>query len=124
FGAGVKVRTQFSNQFGIAINTAYSKFDVLEGVSNDGLFLTLGGYYAKSYGFGNLTFDLGYGIVIAADEVLGLLMPSIEYSRPVSERMSVALEVGLPVPNDWPKNFDYKEKIGSFTLSAGTVFVF
>lgn len=124
FGLGLKLRTQFSNQFGFVLNTAYNRFQVPDAVSNEGVILTAGGYYEKSFNFGEITFDLGYGIIIAADEVLGLLMPSFEYSRPVSERMSIALELGLPIPNDWPKDFEYKENLGSFTLSVGTIFLF
>ncbi len=124
FGLGLKLRTQFGDQFGFVLNTAYNRFQVPDGVSSEGAILTGGGYYEKSFNFGDMTFELGYGIIIAADDVLGLLMPALEYSRPVSERMSIALELGLPIPNDWPKNFEFKENLGSFTLSVGTKFLF
>ena len=120
----MKIRTQFNNQFGIVINASYVSLETLNNTSNDGVYFTGGGYYSRSLGCGNLTFDLGYGIIGAADEVLGLLMPSVEYSHPVSERILIAVELGLPIPNDWAKNFYYNEKIGSFTLSVGTSFVF
>jgi len=124
FGIGLKLRTQFSGRFGIVLNTAYSKFEVTENTSDDGAIFTGGGYYSRSFEFGTLTLDLGYGIIIAADKALGLVMPSLEYSRSISERMSVAFEFGLPIHNDWPKDFGYKESIGSFTLSAGLIIVF
>ena len=124
FGLGLKLRTQFTNQFGFVLNTSYNKFEVTGNVPNEGVIFAGGGYVEKSYNFGRLNFDLTYGIIIAADEVLALLMPTLEYSRPISDRVSIAFELGLPIPNDWPKDFEYKEKLGSFTLSAGTIFLF
>lgn len=124
FGFGMKIRTQFNSQFGIVFNASYLNFKTLNNSSGDGFYFTGGGYYVKSFGFGNLTFDLGYGIIVAAEEILGLLMPSLEYSRAISDRISIALEFGLPIPNDWPKDFEYKENFGSPTLSAGTIFTF
>lgn len=124
FGFGAKIRTQFINQFGIVLNASYINFETLNNSSNDGVIFTGGGYYGRSFGFGDLTFDFGYGIIIAAEEVLGLVMPSLEYSRPVSDRMSIAFELGLPIPNDWPRSMEYKENFSSFTLSVGTVIIF
>jgi hypothetical protein len=123
-GFGLKVRTQFSRQYGIVLNAAYMNFQVAENVSSDGGIFTAGGYLSKAFGFGNFTLDVGYGIMAANSEVAGLLMPSLEYSRPVSERMSLAVEFGWPIPNDWPQNFDFKEGYGSFELSLGTIIVF
>jgi hypothetical protein len=124
FGVGFKIRTQFNKQFGFVINTAYTSFDVTNDSSNDGAIFTVGGYYAKSFGFGNLTLDFGYGIIIASDEALGLLLPSLEYSRPITDRISIALEFGWPIPNDWLRSFELKENYSSFALSLGTAIIF
>lgn len=124
FGLGLKLRTQFSNQFGLVLNASYNRFEVPSTVSNDGVIFTAGGYWQRAFNFGSLTFDLCYGIIIAADEVLALLMPSLEYSYSISDRVSIAIDAGLPIPNDWPKDYGYEEKLGSFTLSVGTIFLF
>jgi hypothetical protein len=123
-GIGLKLRTQFSRQYGFVLNASYINFQVEENVSSDGSIFTAGGYLSKSFGFGNMTLDLSYGIIAANKEVAGLLMPSLEYSRPISERISLALEFGWPIPNDWPQDFDFKENYSSFTLSLGSIIVF
>ena len=124
FGFGAKIRTQFSRQFGIVLNSSYLKFKVLDNSSDNGVIFTAGGYLGKSFEVGNLTLDLSYGVISAADEIMGLLFPSVEFSRPISDRMSLALELGMPIPNDWFRDFGFKENIGSFTLTAGTIIVF
>ena len=123
-GIGLKLRTQFSRQYGFVLNASYINFQVEENVSSDGSIFTAGGYLAKAFGFGNFTLDFSYGIIAANKEVAGLLMPSLEYSRAISERISLALELGWPIPNDWPQDFDFKENYSSFTLSLGSIIVF
>ena len=124
FGAGVKVRNQFTSSFGSVLNASYSSIEVTREASGDVTMFTAGGYYSRALGAGTFIFDFSYGIIIAADESVGLLMPSLEYSRPISDRMSVALELGWPIANDWPRDFSFKENYSSFTLSLGSVFVF
>jgi len=53
-----------------------------------------------------------------------LLMPSLEYSRPIGERISLAVELGWPIANDWLRDFGFEESYSSFTLSVGTAIVF
>jgi len=123
-GFGVKLRTEFRGQFGIVINTSSVNFTTLNDASRVGFLFTVGGYYSRQFGFGNLTVDLGYGAIGAADDVVGLLMPSLEISRSISDRISLALEIGLPIANDWIRDYGYRENIGTFSLSMGTVLLF
>jgi hypothetical protein len=120
FGFGAKIRTQFSGHFGIVLNASYYSLEVADDLSGDGVMFTAGGYYARALGPGRVTFDLGYGVIAAADEALPLLMPALEYSYQVSERLSLAIELGWPIPNDWPRNLEHEESFGSFTFSLGT----
>ena len=102
----------------------WRSFGVAENVSSDGGIFTAGGYYSRAFSFGSMTFDLSYGIIAANHEVAGLLMPSLEFSKPISERVAIAFEFGWPIPNDWPQNFEFEEKYGSFSLSVGSILIF
>jgi hypothetical protein len=123
-GFGVKLRMQAKNEFGIVFDACYLSLETLNETSRESFMFTGGGYYAKTYGFGTLTLDVGYGVVGAADQVLGLLLSSFEYSRSISDRVALALELGWPIPNDWLKDFGFKENYSSFTLSLGTNILF
>jgi len=123
-GFGAAMRTQVSGPWGIVLNANYQSFDAQEGLSSDGVLFTLGGYHEISAPFGEFAFDLSYGVIMAADQTVGLLMPGLEYSRPISSQTSLAIQVSLPIPNDWPKSFEFEENFGSFSFTIGTSFAF
>jgi hypothetical protein len=128
FGIGAKLRTQFAANYGLVLNVSYTDVKVSDIVwpdaTSDVTMFTLGGYLSKEFGFGRLTADCGFGLVVMSDEGVALLMPSLEYSRPVAERISLAAELGWPIANDWLRDFGFEESYGSFTFSVGAVIVF
>ena len=128
FGFGAKLRTQFAANYGMVLNVSYTDVKVSDVVwpdaTSDVTMFTLGGYLAKEFSFGTLTADCGFGLVVMSDEGVALLMPSLEYSRPIAERISLAVELGWPIANDWLRDFGFEESYSSFTLSMGTAIVF
>ena len=124
YGVGLKIRNQFGERFGLVFNASYSDIEVVDNSSGDVTMFTGGGYYTFATGFGEFIFDCAYGVVIAGDVGQGLLMPSLEYGRPVSDRVNLTFEVGWPIVNDWLRSFDFKENFSSFTLSVGTNIIF
>jgi hypothetical protein len=125
FGLGVKARTQVIKAWGFVINTSYTDLEVTSdrGLSSATM-LTVGFYYSKATGLGDIIFDLGYGGIAAGGRGIGLLMPSLEFNRTYSERLRLSVELGWPIPNDWFYDFDFEENYGSFTLSLGGAVVF
>jgi hypothetical protein len=128
FGIGAKLRTQFAANYGLVLNVSYTDVKVSSVVwpdaTSDVTMFTLGGYLSNEFSFGRLTADCGFGLVVMSDEGVALLMPSLEYSRPIAERISLAVELGWPIANDWLRDFGFEESYSSFTLSVGTSIVF
>ena len=122
-GFGAKLRTHLSGNFGAVLNASVSSIETLDGSAGNSIVASVGGYYEFGAGSGTITPDLGFGFITAGDEIIVLIMPSIEYSRPVSERLSIAVEAGLPIANDWFKDYLFKENISSFSLSIGVAYL-
>lgn len=68
--------------------------------------------------------DAGYGGIAVGGRGIGLFMPSLAYSRTISERLKFSLEFAWPVPNDRFCDFGFKENYGSFSLGLGGAVIF
>lgn len=55
---------------------------------------------------------------------LALFLPSVEYSYPVSDRISLAAELSMPIANDWYSDWNHDSNAKSLMLSVGSVIVF
>ena len=124
FGFGLKVRTQFGCCWGFMLNASVSDMEASSEEMNSATIFTTGGYYTIETGPGNFTLDCGIGILAGANKAALLLMPSLEFNRPLSERTGLALELGWPIANDWFYSTDIEENFSSLTLSAGVSFIF
>ncbi|MEZ5358695.1 MAG: hypothetical protein R3F48_07650 [Candidatus Zixiibacteriota bacterium] len=123
-GFGVKIRRQLRNKWGAVLNASITAIETRDGSAGNSVVMTLGGYYGISAGSGSIAPELGAGFITAGDEIIMLIMPSIEYSRPVAERLSLAIEASLPIANDWFKDYDFKENLSSFSISVGAAYLF
>jgi hypothetical protein len=123
-GFGAKIRTQVKNNFGMVLNASLTDIKVVNDSYGSSVILTIGGFYSKSTSLGNFIFDCGYGFITAGNEVMGVLMPAIEFGKPISERIAVSVEFGWPIVNDWLKEYGFEEHYGSFTISIGSTLLF
>jgi hypothetical protein len=123
-GFGAKIRTQIIGNFGMVLNASLTDIEVVDDSYGSSMVLTFGGFYTESTSLGNFTMDLGYGFVTAGHEATGLLMPSLEYSRPISERFAISFELGWPIVNDWAREYRFKENFSSIAFSLGATLIF
>ncbi len=123
-GFGVKARTQISNFWGFLINTSFTDLKVKNNSLSTATIFTAGFYYTITNDLGDITIDAGYGVISLADQSAALLMPGLEFSRPISNRISISAEFGMPIVNDWFYDFNYKENYNSFSLSIGAAMIF
>ncbi|UCF05223.1 MAG: hypothetical protein JSV33_15100 [bacterium] len=123
-GLGLKIRNQYYNHFGLMFNMSINSVDPAYDAPAAGVIFTFGGYFKTSNKLGTIIFDCGYGCIMETNEGMGLLMPSLELSRPVSDRISISMEVGWLIPNDWVISYDFEENYSSFTVSLGSTIIF
>ncbi len=129
FGGGVKIRVQVSGPFGFVINSSVtgierSYYAEYYDWNRTAIMFTGGIYYAFETTIGNITLDCGYGAIEVCSAGLALFLPSVEYSYPVSDRVSLAAELSLPIPNDWYSDWNHESNAKSLMLSVGSVFLF
>lgn len=129
FGGGVKIRTQLTGPFGFMINASVigverSFLAAFYNRSSAAVLFTGGFYYTFETSIGNISLDCGYGVIEICGAGLALFMPSVEYSYPVSDRISLAAELSMPVPNDWYSDWDHNSNAKSLMLSVGSVILF
>lgn len=123
-GFGIKVRSQIKGCWGFVINSSLTDLNVKDSTNNMATIFTAGFYYSYGTGLGNIIFDLGYGVISVADLSNTLFLPSLEFKRSVTERISISLELSIPVVNDWFYDYDIKENFKSLSLSFGGTILF
>jgi hypothetical protein len=123
-GIGLKARTQITGFWGFAINTSMTDLKVNDNSLSTAMIFTVGFYYSQATNLGNIIFDMGYGVISVADLSSTLLMPTLEFNRVISDRLSIAAEFGMPIANDWFYDFDVKENFKSIMLSLGSTILF
>ncbi len=123
-GFGVKSRIQIAGSWGFIVNVSINDLQVDDSSLSTATVFTGGFYYTRKSVPGNITVDLGYGVISVADLSSTLILPSVEFSRPISDRLSISAEIGFPVANDWFHTFGIKESYGSIVFSLGGTLVF
>ncbi|MCP4582118.1 MAG: hypothetical protein GY839_10915 [candidate division Zixibacteria bacterium] len=124
FGFGIKARTQITGNYGFVINTSITDFKVSDNSLSTATIFTAGFYYSQSTSLGNLVLDLSSGVISLADYSMMLFLPSLEFNRAISDRISISAELGMPIPNDWFYNYNIKENYKSLSISLGSAIVF
>lgn len=123
-GFGVKARTQIAGNWGFTVNASITDLKVSNNTLSTAHIFTVGFNYSYETNQGDFIFDLGYGVLSVADLSTTLLLPGLEFNRPISERVSISAGLSLPVANDWFHNLNVKENYKSLSLSLGGVILF
>jgi hypothetical protein len=123
-GFGLKIRNQLNGSYGFVLNSSITDVEVRRDSASFAVIFTGGLYLSTKTKVGNLIFDCGYGVLATGGYSETLLMPNLEFNRPLSDRLILAVEVGWPIANDWFYDFGVKEHYKSFTLSFGSAVVF
>jgi hypothetical protein len=123
-GFGLKIRNQVNGSYGFVVNSSITDLEVTTTRESFAVIFTGGLYLSTNTKVGNLIIDCGYGVLATGGYSETLLMPTLEFNRPLSDRLILAVEVGWPIANDWFYDFGDKENYKSFTLSFGSTIVF
>ena len=129
FGGGLNIRTQVYRNFGYLFDVFVSNLDLVEeenAIQEEDLgpkFVAIysAGFY---YTIPDWKFDLCYGAISAGTNIMTIFIPSVEYYKYVSSRVSLFLKLSYLITNDWVSNMDYKEHYTSFMASLGLSVVF
>ncbi|MFH2037584.1 MAG: hypothetical protein ABIJ45_14380, partial [Candidatus Zixiibacteriota bacterium] len=112
------------NSIGFFSSASISKIDAITDDANHAILFVSGFYYENNLGPFGFVLDCGYGFITVADDSETLLLPTLELNLPMSDRMKAAIELGIPIANDWFYDYNLNENIDSYTISLGTVFLF
>lgn len=123
-GFGLKIRNQINESFGFVVNSSITDLEVTTNRQGFAVIFTAGLYLSTRTEVGNLIIDCGYGVLSTGRHSETLLMPTLEFNRPLSDRLIISVELGWPISNDWFYDFGVKEQYKTFTLSFGSAIVF
>jgi hypothetical protein len=123
-GFGLKIRNQIHESFGFVVNSSITDLEVTTDRQGFAVIFTGGLYLSTGTEVGNLVIDCGYGVLVTGGYGVALLMPTLEFNRPLSDRLMISVELGWPIPNDLFYNEGGKEHYKTFTLSFGSAIVF
>lgn len=124
YGFGLKIRNQINESFGFVVNSSITDLEVTTDRQGFAVIFTAGLYLSTRTVVGNLIIDCGYGVLSTGRYSETLLMPTLEFNRPLSDRLMISVELGWPISNDWFYDFGVKEHYKSFTFSFGSTIVF
>lgn len=132
YGGGLKIRAQLFGGFGYLLSGSAYTLDVNEKdeenkdvIKSKTVSLFVGGlYFTYQTRYGLLRFDLGYGAISTGKKAETLFLPTVEFSRGLTDRLSLVAEFGLPVANDWAINSEFEENYTTYTLSGGIAYIF
>jgi len=124
YGFGLKIRNQIRGSYGFVVNSSITDVEVTTNRGSFAVIFTAGLYLSTRTKAGNLIVDCGYGVLSTGGKSETLLMPSLEFNRPLSDRLKISVELGWPIPDDWFYDYGVKERYKTFTLSFGSVIVF
>ncbi|MFQ6007495.1 MAG: hypothetical protein ACE5K8_00940 [Candidatus Zixiibacteriota bacterium] len=124
FGFGLKIRNQIKGSYGFVVNSSITDVEVTTYRAGFAVIFTGGLYISTKTKLGDLILDCGYGVLSTGGKSETIIMPTLEFNRPLSNRLIIAVEVGCPVANDWFYDFGVKERYKSFALSFGSTIVF
>jgi len=121
YGFGLKIRNQIRGSYGFVVNSSITDVEVTTDRGSFAVIFTAGLYLSTRT---NLIIDCGYGVLATGGKSETLLMPTLEFNRPLSDRLMISVELGWPISNDWFHDFRVKEYYKTFTLSFGSTIVF
>ncbi len=133
FGGGISISTQLYKNFGYMVDVFIPRVDILDDNSTattnsaekdtgpQFVAIYTGGFYYK---IPHWKFDLCYGAISAGVNIMTIFVPSVEFYKFVSPRVSLFAKVGSLITNDWFSDMGYEEKYTSFMASAGFSIVF
>ena len=130
-GGGIKMRTQLYGSFGYIINASINHLKVQENIfidqENDrdmAAIITGGPYYSYKTSYGDIRLDIGYGAIVAGDSSMTIFLPSVEYRINIFSRISLMIEIGYPIANDWIIKHNFNEHYRSFSSAGGIGIIF
>jgi hypothetical protein len=119
FGIGINVSTQLLGQWSYFFDYAVGPLQVkYSDVDLVGIFV-LGVSYSFDALRGKTIIDVGYGVSHWGKWAEMILKPSLGYSKHLTERSAVFVNVGYPIVNDWFINAGVEEHYTSFSFSTG-----
>jgi len=123
-GIGVKARSQVTGNLGFLVNVSLTDIAVNNNSYGSATIFTTGFYYLKETGFGNFILDGEIGVIAAADLAAALIMPALEFNRPITDRLNISAEFGWLILGDWFYDIGMESNSKTFTFSMGSAFMF